>query len=426
MDDEGLAMSSANVEVGIETLGVATPDLETPAFRKPDIGPDIGPDISAFDLLAAVAKHKKPIAWASLSAGFLVLMLSLLLPNMYTATTRILPPQQTQSMASAMLGQLGPLASLASHDLGLKNPNDIYIAMLESRIAGDALIQRFDLMRRYRSRSMDKARRELAQRTAVINGKDSIISIAYDDEDPRRAADISNAYVEELSKISATLAITEAGQRRLFYENQLRLAKEQLSGAEAALRVTQESTGLIEPEAQAKAIIESVAGLRAQIAVKEVQLRSMSAFATDANPDYVLTRREIAGLRGQLSQLERDTGAQPKGDLQIATEKVPEAGMEYLRRYRDVKYHETIFELVAKQYEMAKMDEARDIAVIQVLDPAIPPEKKSSPQRLSMVLAAVFGAALTAMLVAILRELPLLSPGQQTQWRRVKSYLNAK
>ena len=419
-------MSSANVEVGIETLGVATPDLETPAFRKPDIGPDIGPDISAFDLLVAVAKHKKPIAWASLSAGFLVLMLSLLLPNMYTATTRILPPQQTQSMASAMLGQLGPLASLASHDLGLKNPNDIYIAMLESRIAGDALIQRFDLMRRYRSRSMDKARRELAQRTAVINGKDSIISIAYDDEDPRRAADISNAYVEELSKISATLAITEAGQRRLFYENQLRLAKEQLSGSEAALRVTQESTGLIEPEAQAKAIIESVAGLRAQIAVKEVQLRSMSAFATDANPDYVLTRREIAGLRGQLSQLERDTGAQPKGDLQIATEKVPEAGMEYLRRYRDVKYHETIFELVAKQYEMAKMDEARDIAVIQVLDPAIPPEKKSSPQRLSMVLVAVFGAALTAMLVAILRELPLLSPGQQTQWRRVKSYLNAK
>lgn len=212
-------MSSANLEVGIETSGVAAPDLETPAFRKPDRGPDIGPDISAFDLLVAVAKHKKPIFLASVSAGLLVLMLSLLLPNMYTAITRILPPQQTQSMASAMLGQLGPLASLAGHDLGLKNPNDIYIAMLGSRIAGDALIQRFDLMRRYRSRSMDKAREELAKRTAVINGKDSIISIAYEDEDPRRAADISNAYVEELSKISATLAITEAGQRRLFYEN---------------------------------------------------------------------------------------------------------------------------------------------------------------------------------------------------------------
>jgi len=414
-------MSSANVEVGIETLEVATPDLETPAFR----GPDIEPDIDAFDLLVAVAKHKKHIGWASVSAGLLVLVLSLLLPNMYTATTRILPPQQTQSMASAMLGQLGPLANLAGHDLGLKNPNDIYIAMLESRSAGDALIQRFDLIRRYRSRSMDKTREELAKRTAVINGKDGIISILYEDEDPRRAADISNAYVEELSKISTTLAITEAGQRRLFYENQLRLAKEQLSNAEAALRVTQESTGLIEPGAQAKAIIESVAGLRAQIAVKEVQLKAMSVFATDVNPDYVRTQREIAGLRGQLSQLERDTGAQPKGDLQVATEKVPEAGMEYLRGYRDMKYHETIFELIAKQYEMAKMDEARDVAVIQVLDPAIPPEKKSRPQRLSMVLVAVFGTALTAMLVAILRELPLLSPGQQAQWRRVKSYLKA-
>ncbi len=419
-------MSGANVEVGIETLGVAAPDLETPAFRKPDKGPDIGPDIDAFDLLVAVAKHKKSIFLASVSAGLLVLMLSLLLPNMYTATTRILPPQQTQSMASAMLGQLGPLASLAGHDLGLKNPNDIYVAMLGSRIAGDALIQRFDLMRRYRSRSMDKAREELAKRTAVINGKDGIISISYEDEDPRRAADISNAYVEELSKISATLAITDAGERRLFYENQLRLAKDQLSGAEAALRATQESTGLIEPEAQAKAMIESVAGLRAQIAVKEVQLRSMSAFATDANPDYVRTRREIAGLRGQLSQLERDTGAQPKGDLQIATEKVPEAGMEYLRGYREVKYHETIFELIAKQYEMAKMDEARDNAVIQVLDPAIPPEKKSRPQRLSMVLMGIFGTALTAMLIAILRELPLLSPGQKAQWRLVKGYLAAR
>jgi uncharacterized protein involved in exopolysaccharide biosynthesis len=415
-------MSGTNLEVGIETLVAATPDLETPAFQ----GPEIGPDINAFDLLVAVAKHKKPIGWASMSAGFLVLILSLLLPNMYTAITRILPPQPTQSMASAMLGQLAPLASLAGHDLGMKNPNDIYIAMLESRIGGDALIQRFDLMRRYRCRSMDKTREELARRTAVINGKDGIISISYEDEDSRRAADISNAYVEELSKISTTLSITEAGQRRLFYENQLRLTKEQLSSAEAALRATQESTGLIEPEAQARAIIDSVAGLRAQIAVKEVQLRSMSAFATDANPDYVLTRREIAGLRGQLSQLERDTGAQPKGDLQVATVKVPEVSMEYLRRYRDVKYYETIFGLVAQQFEMAKMDQARDMAAIQVLDPAIPPEKKSRPQRLSLVLMGIFGTALTAMLVAILRELPLLSPGQQAQWRQVKSYLAAR
>ncbi len=383
------------------------------------------PEVNAFDLLVAVAKHKKPILWASVSVGLLVLGISLLLPNMYTATTRILPPQQTQSLASAMMGQLGPLASLAGHDLGLKNPNDIYVAMLESRVAGDALVQRFGLMRQYRSRSIGKARQELARRTAVLNGKDGILSVQYDDEDPRRAADICNAYTEELSTISRTLAISEAAQRRLFYESQLRLAREQLSDAETALRDTQESTGLIEPGAQAKAIIDSVAGLRAQLAVKEVQLNAMSAFETGDNPDYVRTQREIYGLRIQLSHLERDSGAKRKGELQVATEKVPEAGMEYLRRYRELKYRETIFELVAKQFELAKMDEVRDVAVIQVLDPAIPPEKKSHPSRLGMMLAGLLGTALAAMLIAIVRELPLFSPEQQAKWRLIKSYLAA-
>jgi tyrosine-protein kinase Etk/Wzc len=400
---------------------------EVDCLDKEPLNPSIPatPEVNAFDLLVAVAKHKKPILGASASVGVLVLVISLLLPNMYTATTRILPPQQTQSLASAMMGQLGPLASLAGHDLGLKNPNDIYVAMLESRLAGDALIQRFGLMRQYRSRSIGKAREELARRTAVLNGKDGILSVQYDDEDPRRAADICNAYAEELSTISRTLAITEAAQRRLFYESQLRLAREQLSDAETALRDTQESTGLIEPGAQAKAIIDSVAGLRAQLAVKEVQLNAMSAFETGDNPDYVRTQREIYGLRIQLSQLERDSGAKRKGELQVATEKVPEAGMEYLRRYRELKYRETIFELIAKQYELAKMDEVRDVAVIQVLDPAIPPERKSRPSRLGMVLVGMLGTALAAMLVAIVRELPLLSQEQQAKWRLIKSYLAA-
>ncbi len=405
---------------------IIDPEIEIDAAPRPELPGVVRPDIGAFDLLVAVAKHKKGILWASVAAGLVVLPFSLLLPNMYTAAVRILPPQQTQSMAAAMLGQLAPLASLAGRDLGLKNPNDIYVAMLESRIAGDALIQRFDLMRQYRSRSIGRAREELARRTAVMNGKDGVISVLYDDEDPRRAADISNAYVDELSKISKTLAITEAAERRLFYENQLRLAKEQLSDAETGLRTTQESTGLIEPGAQAKAIIDAVAGLRAQIAVKEVQLKTMSEFATDENPDYVRTQREISGLIAQLSHLETDAGAKHKGDVQVATEKVPEAGMEYLRGYREVKYHEAIFELIAKQYEIAKMDEGRDVAVIQVLDPAVPPEKKSRPDRLGIVLAAVFGTALLAMLLAILRELPLLTPEQQIKCRLVRSYLIAR
>ncbi len=406
----------------------ARPATDREVEKEPENSPapanlPAGPEINAFDLVVAVAKHKKQIVGASLSLGLLAGLISLLLPNTYTGTTRILPPQQTPSLASAMLGQLGVLGSLAGHDLGLKNPNDVYIAMLASRTVGDALIQRFDLMRRYHSKSMDKARKKLEKRTTILNGKDGIISILVDDEDPKRAADLSNAYVRELSNITRTLAVSEASQRRLFYENQLKLAKEQLSDAETALKATQESTGLIEPNSQSKAIIDSVATLRAQIAVEEVRLSTMSTFATDENPDYVRTKREIAGFRTQLSRLERGSEQKRKGDLEVATEKVPQAGMEYIRRYRDVKYYETIFELIAKQYELAKIDEGRDAALIQVLDPAIPPETKSGPPRLGMVLMGIFGAMSAAMLVAIVRELPLLSQEQQAKLRVAKTYL---
>ncbi len=391
--------------------------------ENPPVSSGRKPDINAFDLVVAVAKHKKEVLWAGVSAGILVGLISLWLPNMYTATTRILPPQQSQSLASAMLGQLGPLAGLAGRDLGLKNPNDLYVAMLESRIAADALVQRFDLRRLYHSKSVNKAREELAKRTTILSGKDGIINVLYDDEDAQRAADISNAYVEELSRITRTLAVTEASQRRLFFEKQLQLAKEQLSDAETALKATQESTGLIEPGAQSRAIIDSVASLRGQIALKEVQLSTMGTFATGQNPDYVRTAREVAGLRGQWSQLERASGQKRKGDLQVATEKVPQAGMEYIRAYREVKYHETIFELVAKQYELAKMDEVRDAAVIQVLDPAIPPEKKSAPGRLGMALMGGLSTAFAVMLLAILRELPLLSADQHAKLLLAKCYL---
>ena len=165
-------------------IETAEPRLQgtDPADSSP--APSRTPEINAFDLMVAVAKYKKQVLGAGVSAGILAGLISLLLPNMYTGTTRILPPQQNQSLASAMMGQLGPLAGLAGHDLGLKNPNDLYVAMLESRSAADALVQRFDLLRQYHSRSAGKAREELARRTEILNGKDGIISVSYDDDGP--------------------------------------------------------------------------------------------------------------------------------------------------------------------------------------------------------------------------------------------------
>jgi uncharacterized protein involved in exopolysaccharide biosynthesis len=302
-----------------------------------------------------------------------------------------------------MLAQLGGLAGAAGGALGIKNPNDLYVGMLKSRTLADSLIQRFELQKVYDAKTMFDTRKELDTNTKITSGKDGIITIDFDDKDPRRAATVANAYVEELYKLTQTLAVTEASQRRLFFEKQLALAKDHLASAEVALRQTQERTGLIKLDEQGRAIIESVARLRAEIAAKEVQLGAMRTFATENNPDYVMVGRQLGGLRAQLAKLEK-TNTAGEGDIFVPTGKVPEVGLEYVRKVRDVKYHEVLFELLAKQYEIARVDEARDTSIIQVLDKAIEPEKKSKPKRLLIVILTALVVGFLAVIWAFVRE----------------------
>ena len=262
-------------------------------------------EISLLDLLIVLAKHKKLILGLPFLAALLAAGISLLLPNIYTGTTKILPPQQTQSSAAAMLAQLGGLAGGAGGALGIKNPNDLYIGMLKSRTLGDNLIQRFELQKVYEAKTMFDTRKAIDANTKIASGKDGIITIDFDDKDTKRAAAVANAYVEELYKLTQTLAVTEASQRRLFFEKQLTLAKDSLANAEVALRQTQERTGLIKLDDQGRAIIESVARMRAEIAAKEVQLGAMRTFATKNNPDYVLLVQQLGGLRAQLVNWKR-------------------------------------------------------------------------------------------------------------------------
>ena len=385
--------------------------------------PNPAADISAIDLLLAVAKHKWLVLFSGICLAAFAGLITVCLPNMYTATTRVLPPQQTQSLGSAMMGQLGPLGSLAGHDLGLKNPNDVYLAMLSSHTVADALIQRLDLAHRYRLASRERTRKKLEDRTLILNGKDGIITVQVEDEDRSFAAELANAYVEELIATSQNLAVSEASQRRVFYEGELKLAKERLDGADAAFRDTQTATGLIKMSAQSRTILSSVASLRNQLAAQEARLDAMRTFATDQNPDYIRRRSEITGLRAQLSRLEQGDGTSGKGDPQVATGKVPQASMEYVHRLRDVKYYELIFELVAKQYELAKIDEGRDAAVIQVLDRALPPEKKSGPARLGWTVMGFLTGAGFATLAAMVYELPLLTQSQHDKLRLAWAYL---
>lgn len=274
--------------------------------------------------------------------------------------------------------------------------------MLQSRTIADNLIQQFKLKQRYQTESMEATRKELQNASAISSGKDGMISISVDDTEPQFAAKLANAYIEQLIKLNQGLAVTDAAKRRLFFENQLKQTKVQLAEAETALRKTQERTGMIQPEGQVSAIMNTVTQVKASIAAKEVQLEAMRSYATEQNPLYQRTSQELAGLKAQLAKLE--TGKESAGDVMVPTGKVPQSGLEYLRRLRDVKYQETIFELLSKQYELARIEEAKDSSQIQVLDKAEAPELKSKPKRAQITMLGLFGGLAIGILLAFLRD----------------------
>lgn len=352
--------------------------------------------ISLFEIITVLAKHKTLLIGLPLLAGLIGLGVSFIMPNIYTAKAVLMTPQQSQSSAAAILGQLGGLAGAAGGALGVKSPADMYVGLLKSRTIADRLLSRFELQKIYDEKLASIARKTLATNTVIMAGKDGLINIEVDDENALRAAAIANAYHEELGKLTQTLAVTEASQRRLFFEKQLLQARDELASAEFNLQKTQEKTGLIQLEGQAKAIIEGVAQLRAQIAAKEVQLGAMRTFAAGQNPDLMRAQEELAGLRAQLKKREQESSS--KDSTLISAGKVPELGLAYLRKLREVKYHEAIMEIMARQFELAKIDEAKESGTIQVIDKAIEPDRKSKPKRLLFVL----GSALAGLFFAAL------------------------
>lgn len=360
-------------------------------------------ELGLFDLLLVLAKFRKMIISLTLGFALLATVIVFLLPKTYTGNATILPPQQSQSATLSQLsGQLGMLAGLAGASLGGKKNSDLYIGMLKSRHVADKLVERFKLAQVYDEKLMTETRRCLEDATRVTSGKEGIISIEVDDRDPARAAALANAYVEELQALTQSLAVTEASRRRLFFENQLKLTREALSKAELALKQSQETTGLMQPEAQAEAIISGIAKLKAQITAKEVEISAIQTFATGRNPELLIARSELASMKAQLEKAEKANAAD--GGVLVPTGNIPSAGLEYLRRLREVKYQEGVFELMAKQFEAAKIDEAKDHALIQQLDMAEVPERKSAPRRLLIIALSALLGAMLAILAALLRE----------------------
>lgn len=348
-------------------------------------------EISLLDLLQTIVNNLRLLVLGPLAVGLLALGISFVIPPSYTAKTQFLPPQQQQSAAASMLASLGSLGGLAGAAAGLKSPADQYLAYMKSNAVKDALIDRFKLMDRYEVKVREDARKALDAYARAASGKDGLISVEFEDKDPVFAAEVANAYVDELRNVLGRLAITEAQQRRLFFEKQLVKAKDNLTQSEQALKATGISDSAL--KSNPASAVAGVAALKAQVTAQEVRIGAMRGYLAETAPDFKQALSELANLRAQLAKQEKDdtaTGTAGHGD--------------YVSRYRDFKYHETLFELFAKQYELARVDEAREGAVIQVLDAAQPPERKSKPKKALIAIIATLASGFALLLFVFVRQ----------------------
>jgi tyrosine-protein kinase Etk/Wzc len=384
-------------------------------------------EIELMDVLIAMAKHKKTLLAVPVAAALISAAVTFFMPNVYQATARLMPPQQAQSATAGLMAQLGSIGSLATGLSGLKNPNDLYVAMLNSRTIADKLIEKYGLKRVYDVDSLERTRKELADNTHISAGKDGLITINVESKDKTLVAKLANGYISELVDLTRVLAVGEASQRRLFYERQLQGAKNDLARAEIALKSGLDERGVVSVDSESRAIVETIARVRAQVSAKEIQLRSMQAFVTPTNPAYRKAEEELFSLRDGLSKLENGRGdGATGGGATSAGNMSGKAGLQNIQTLRDVKYYQMLYEILAKQYEAARLDEAKDPANIQVLDAAIDPERKIKPKRMLIVLGAgitAFVLSLFYITLGVMKEKALTLPERASRWVEFKRHL---
>ncbi len=351
-----------------------------------------GDEINLFDLLQTIVDNLRLLVLGPLVVGITAIIISYLIPPTYTAKTQFLPPQQQQSAAASMLASLGSLGGLAGAVGGIKNPADQFLAYMKSVTVQDALIERFKLQDRYEAKTKTDARVALTDNVRTASGKDGLISVEFDDKDPKFAAELANAHVEELGKLLGKLATTEAQQRRLFFEKQLNLAKDKLIQSEIELKATGVSGSVL--KSNPASAVATVAGLQAGVTAQEVKLGAMRGYLAETAPEFKQALNELANLKAQLAKQEKDTPANSNITAQG----------DYVSKFREFKYNETLFELFAKQFEIAKVDESREGAVIQVLDVAQPPERKSKPKKVLIAIIATLVAGFALLLFVFIRQ----------------------
>ena len=365
-------------------------------------------EINLLDYWRVIHKRRKLIG-AIVGATFIIsIIVSLILPKKYTATASVLPPVQGNSMASSIMSRLpGGLGGLASSFLGVSTPVDVWMAILKSQTIRDAIIKRFDLMKVFKVDTMDDARKTLSSMVSINKSKEGVISISVEDKNPKRAAAIANAYVEELDRVNKNMTMTAGRRMRIFVEKRLNRARKDLAQAENKLKDFQVKNRAVQIDAQSKAIIETIGTVKGQLMAKEIELQTFLSYATPNNPQAELLKTQIEELKKKLKELEegkRHRGNPSKADIFIPTSKIPDLALKYARLLRDVKVQETLYELLTQQYEMARIQEAKDTPTVQILDRAKVPEKRSKPQRKLIVILSTFTAIFISIFLAFFLE----------------------
>ena len=395
----------------------------TPATETGD--EDNGPQVGLVDLLTWLGRGKRTVALATVISTLLAIALALLQTPIYTARTTLLPPgAQQQSGSAAALAALGSLGGLAG-GLGAKTPDELYVALLKSDSVAHALDDRFDLKKRYETKNFEALRKTLPKYIRVSSDKKSgVISVEVDDEEPQFAAALANSHAVELTKVLSRLAVSEAQQRRVFYEQQLKDIKEHLIKAEQDLRQVQERSGVIVLDKQAEALIGGAAQLRALIAERDVQLKVLRTGATEQNPDVMRLSSELRALRGELARMESAQGGNPGSAVDMPVGKIPEAAIDYVRARRELKLQETLLEGIVRQYELAKLDEAKEGATLQQVDKALPPDYKSKPSRALIVLTGLLIGLLLSSVWVVWRGYSALAlgldPARAEAWQNLR------
>lgn len=360
--------------------------------KEPPAAAEGGDEIDLIGTLQIIADNLRLLTLGPLLVGIITLGVCLSMAPTFTASTKFLPPQQQQSAAASMLQSLGALGGIAGAAAGLKNPTDQYISFLKTRSVQEALVRRFDLQTRYHQKFLDSTRRILEGSTTFTSGKDNIITIQVDDKDPQVAADIANAYVEELRNLVNRLAVTEAQQRRLFFEKQLAETKNKLSEAEKTLAASGISIAAL--NASPSLALERPARLRAQITAQEIKIASLRTYLTDSAPEIRQSLGELSALNAQLSRAEKEQA----GGKNLSSDD------DYIKNYREYKYQEALFDIFTRQFEMARIDESREGATIQVVDSAIRPERKSKPKITLTTITSTIGSFFIFFAIALFRR----------------------